>query len=72
MAAMTLAYIILGAVAALVGLAMLVAGIRGHAAENPKATVKLIAGMMLAAFGILLAGFAIGYETAEPLEGAAQ
>lgn len=28
----------------------------------------LIAGMMLAAFGILLAGFAIGYATTRPLD----
>ena len=28
----------------------------------------LIAGMMLTAFGLLLAGFAIGYTTAKPLD----
>ncbi len=67
---MNLAFVILGAIAALAGLGLLVAGIRGHAAENPRATVGLIGGMMLAAFGILLAGFAIGYEAAEPLESA--
>ena len=65
---MNLLFVILGAFAALLGLATLVAGIRGHSADNPKATVKLIAGMMLAAFGILLAGFAIGFAEAPPLE----
>jgi uncharacterized membrane protein len=63
-----LAFVILGALAALLGLVLLVAGIRGHAGDSPKATVKLIAGMMLAAFGLLIAGFAIGYSRAEPLE----
>ena len=67
---MNLAFVILGAIAALAGLGLLVAGIRGHAVGNPRATVGLIDGMMLAAFGILLAGFAIGYDAAEPLESA--
>ena len=67
---MNLAFVILGAIAAVVGVSLLVGGIRGHASEKPAATVKLIGGMMLAAFGILLAGFAIGYDTAAPLESA--
>ena len=67
---MNLAFVILGAIAALAGLGLLVAGIRSHSADNPGATVRLIGGMMLAAFGILLAGFAIGYGAAEPLESA--
>ena len=65
---MNLAFLIRGACAVLIGIAILVAGIRGRPGENPKATVKLIGGMMLAAFGILIAGFAIGYSNAEPLE----
>lgn len=65
---MNLLFVILGALAALLGLGVLVAGIRGHSADSPKAAIKLIAGMMLAAFGILLAGFAIGYAEAPPLE----
>jgi hypothetical protein len=63
-----LTFVFLGAIAALAGLALLVAGIRGRPGENPKATAKLIGGMMLAAFGILIAGFSIGYSRAEPLE----
>ena len=65
---MNLAFVILGALAALAGLAILVAGIRGNTGENPRATVQLIGGMMLATVGLLLAGFAIGYDSAEPLE----
>ena len=67
---MNIAFVILGVLAAVLGAAVLVAGIRGGSGENPKATAKLIAGMMLAAFGILLAGFAIGYAEAPPLESA--
>ena len=65
---MNLAFVILGAMAALAGLAVLVTGIRGHSGESPRATVQLIGGMMLAAFGIVIAGFAIDYDSAEPLE----
>ena len=65
---MNLAFVILGAIAALAGLAILVTGIRGHPGEGPRATVQLIGGMMLAAFGVLIAGFAIAYDAAEPLE----
>jgi uncharacterized membrane protein len=67
---MNLAFIILGALAAMLGTGLVVGGIRGHAGGSPKATVKLIAGMMLAAFGMLMAGFAIGYDRAAPLESA--
>jgi len=63
-----LTFVILGGCAALVGLALLVAGIRGRPGESPKATAQLIGGMMLAAFGLLIAGFSIGYSRAEPLE----
>ena len=65
---MNLGFVILGVIAALAGLGLLVAGIRAGAGDNPKATVKLMGGMMLAAFGILLAGFSIGYSNAAPLE----
>ena len=67
---MNLAFVILGAIAALAGLAVLVAGIRGGPCQSPRATVQLMGGMMLAAFGLLMAGFAIGYDSAEPLESA--
>ena len=71
---MNLSFVILGALATLVGLAILVSGIRGRAGEDPKAAAKLIGGMMLTAFGLVLAGFAIGYAETEPLNysGAAQ
>jgi hypothetical protein len=63
-----LTFVFLGAIATLAGLALLVAGIRGRPGKSPQATAKLIGGMMLAAFGILIAGFAIGYARAAPME----
>ena len=65
---MNLTFVLIGAIAALAGLAVLVAGIRGGPGQSPRATVQLMGGMMLAAFGLLIAGFAIGYDSAEPLE----
>ncbi len=46
---------------------LVVNAIRGgiHA---PRATAMLIGGMMLAAFGIVIAGFALAYQNAEPLD----
>ena len=60
-------FVILGAAALLIGLGLLVMGIRGHKAQQPKHTAMLIGGMMLTAFGLVLAGFAIAYQTATPL-----
>ena len=37
-------------------------------ASEPAKYAMLIAGMMLAAFGILLGGFAVGYATTKPLD----
>jgi hypothetical protein len=61
-------FVVIGAVAVLVGLVMLVRAIRGRPGENPKSTAMLIAGMMITAFGLLMAGFAIGFATSEPLD----
>ena len=61
-------YVAIGAVAVLGGLAMLVSAIRGRPGENPRSTAMLIAGMMITAFGLLMAGFAIGFATSEPLD----
>ena len=61
-------YVAIGAIAVAVGLVMLVRAIRGGPGENPRATAMLIAGMMITAFGLLMAGFAIGFATSEPLD----
>jgi Ca2+/H+ antiporter len=61
-------FVPLGAVALLAGLALLVTGVRKHQAQHPKHVAMLIGGMMLTAFGLVLAGFAIAYEIASPLD----
>jgi uncharacterized membrane protein len=60
-------YIALGVLAALTGLVILVIAIRNHGQRQPKYTAMLIGGMMLTAFGLILAGFAIPYQRATPL-----
>ena len=68
-------FIVLGALALVVGVTLLVTGIRKHKAQHPKHVAMLIGGMMLTAFGLVIAGFAIAYERTAPLDlnaGAAQ
>ena len=61
-------FIILGGIAAIVGVALLVTAVRGGVGANPKSAALLIAGMMATAFGLVIAGFAIAYQTAAPLD----
>ena len=61
-------FIPLGAVALIGGLTLLITGIRKHKAQHPKHVAMLIGGMMLTAFGLVIAGFAIAYENAAPLD----
>lgn len=63
---MNLFFVILGGLSALLGLLTLVAALRGRVGESRKSTAQLIAGMMLLAFGLVLAGFAIAYATTDP------
>ena len=65
---LNIVYVAIGAIAFVAGVVMLVRAIRGGAGENPKSTAMLIAGMMITAFGLLMAGFAIGFATSEPLD----
>ena len=65
-----LIFAVVGPIALLVGIATMIVAIRGCVGENPKSTAMLIAGMMAAAFGLLLTAFAIG--TAGGTVGAAQ
>ena len=70
MSATNLLFVAIGAVALLIGTGMLVAAIRGKAGETPRHTVMLIVGMMVAAFGLLMAAFAISMATAPARESA--
>ena len=64
---MTLAAVF-GAVAAIVGLVLLVTAIRHQGEQQPRYAAMLIGGMMLTAFGIVIAGFAIAYQRTAPLD----
>jgi hypothetical protein len=58
-------YVVLGSISVLLGVGMLLVAMRGRGdPQNPKATAMLIAGMMVTAFGLLMAGFAIGFAAA--------
>ena len=61
-------FIPLGIVILLGGVAILVTGIRRHKEQHPKHVAMLIGGMMMTAFGLIIAGFAIAYERAAPLD----
>ena len=61
-------FVIIGAIAAVAGIALLVIAIRHHGEQQPKYTAMLIGGMMATAFGIVIAGFAIAYQRAAPLD----
>ena len=60
--------ILLGGFALIAGLVLLVTGIRKHEAQQPKHVAMLIGGMMPTAFGLVIAGFAIAYQSAAPLD----
>ena len=59
---------VFGAVAAIVGLVLLVTAIRHQGEQQPRYAAMLIGGMMLTAFGIVIAGFAIAYQRTAPLD----
>lgn len=61
-------FVPLGIVILVGGVALLVTGIRRHREQHPKHVAMLIGGMMMTAFGLVIAGFAIAYERAAPLD----
>ena len=59
-------FMIVGPIAILAGAAMMVSAVRsGGIGEQPKSTVMLMAGMMAAAFGMVLTAFAFIGQPAE-------
>lgn len=60
-------FIVLGATVAIAGLAVLVAGLKSPVGE-PRRSAMMIGGTMATAFGVVIAGFAIAYESAPPLD----
>lgn len=72
---MMTAFILIGALAVIVGLTVLVTAIRHQSEQQPRYAAMLIGGMMMTAFGLVIAGFAIAYQRTAPLNfnaGAAQ
>lgn len=65
---MMTAFVIIGAIAAVAGLVLLVTAIRHQGERQPKYAAMLIGGMMMTAFGIVIAGFALAYQSAAPLD----
>jgi drug/metabolite transporter (DMT)-like permease len=61
-------FVAIGALAAIVGLVLLVTAIRHQSEQRPRYAAMLIGGMMMTAFGIVIAGFAIAYQRAAPLD----
>ncbi len=61
-------FVILGALCAAVGLALLFIAIRHQREQRPRYAAMLIGGMMLTAFGFVIAGFALAYQRAAPLD----
>ncbi|HEV2595442.1 MAG TPA: hypothetical protein VGU01_09620 [Sphingomicrobium sp.] len=62
------AFTIVGIIAALAGTSLVVTGIRRGPDAAPGNMAMLIGGMMLTAFGIVIAGFAIVYSNTAPLD----
>ena len=65
---MNVLFVVVGAIALIAGLGMMTVAIRSGANARPRNTMLLMAGMMATAFGLILAGFAIGYATTKPLD----
>jgi hypothetical protein len=61
-------FVTVGILAALAGAALVLTGISRGPDAAPRNMVMLIGGMMLAAFGIIIAGFAIVYSNTAPLD----
>jgi len=61
-----LLFVAIGAASLVLGITVLVNAIRGAPGTDPKSTAMLIGGMMVTAFGLLMAGFAIAYSTGGP------
>lgn len=64
MATLSILYLVIGAFALLAGLAMLGKALKRRGEpDNPRATAMLIAGMMVATFGLLMSSFWIAFAT---------
>jgi hypothetical protein len=60
-------FLVIGLIAAAGGLVILTTAIRHQSEQRPKYSAMLIGGMMLTAFGLVIAGFAIAWQRTGPL-----
>jgi uncharacterized membrane protein HdeD (DUF308 family) len=65
---MMTAFVLIGAVAFIVGLVLVVTAIRHQSEQQPRYAAMLIGGMMVTAFGLVIGGFAIAYQRTAPLD----
>lgn len=63
-----IAFTVIGVLAAILGLALLIIAIRHQSEQRPRYAAMLIGGMMMTAFGLVIAGFAIAYQRTAPLD----
>lgn len=63
-----LLFVIVGAIALIAGIVMIAMAIHGGVDQSPRNRMMLIGGMMTAAFGLVLGGFALVYATTAPLD----
>jgi hypothetical protein len=63
------AFLVVGSIVALIGIAAVVLAVRNRGSgDDPKTNAMLIGGTMAAAFGIVIAGFSVAYQSAAPLD----
>jgi hypothetical protein len=63
------AFLVIGSIVALIGIATVVLAVRNRGGgDDPKTNAMLIGGTMAAAFGIVIAGFSVAYQSAGPLD----
>jgi drug/metabolite transporter (DMT)-like permease len=63
------AFLVLGSLVALAGIGAVVFAIRNRrGGGDPKTNAMLIGGTMAAAFGIVIAGFSVAWQSAAPLD----
>ena len=65
---MMTAFVVLGVIAVVTGLVLLLTAIRHQGEQRPRYAAMLIGGMMMTAFGLVIAGFAIAYQRAALLD----
>ena len=68
MSSTAILFLVVASIAELVGVAMILVGLRGGIARRPRNAILFIAGMMASAFGLILGGFTLAYDSAAPLD----